>query len=84
MVIGVYTFAETTPDPRTGRTISAAERIRDLLEEIELADQVGLDGYGVGEHRPRVSVGPVVRRRPRGRHGFLRSPGRRQPSRIPP
>lgn len=53
MEIGIYTFAETTPDPRTGRTrrtISAAERMRDLLEEIELADQVGLDVYGVGEH----------------------------------
>ena len=50
MEIGLYTFAETTPDPHTGRTISAAERLRDLLEEIELADQVGLDVFGVGEH----------------------------------
>lgn len=57
MEIGVYTFAENTPDPRTGRTISAAERMRDLLEEIELADQVGLDVYGVGEHhRPDFVV----------------------------
>jgi probable LLM family oxidoreductase len=57
MQIGIYTFAETTPDPRTGRTISAAERLRDLLEEIELADQVGLDVYGVGEHhRPDFVV----------------------------
>jgi len=50
MEIGVYTFAETTPDPRTGQTISAAQRLRDLIEEIELADQVGLDVFGVGEH----------------------------------
>jgi probable LLM family oxidoreductase len=57
MQIGIYTFAETTPDPRTGRTISAAERLRDLLEEIELADQVGLDVFGVGEHhRPDFVV----------------------------
>jgi len=50
MELGVYTFAEATPDPATGRTISAADRLRDLLEEIELADQVGLDVFGVGEH----------------------------------
>lgn len=50
MELGIYTFAETTPDPATGRTIGAAERLRDLLEEIELADQVGLDVFGVGEH----------------------------------
>jgi probable LLM family oxidoreductase len=48
--IGIYTFAETTPDPDTGRNASAAERLRDLLEEAELADQLGLDVYGVGEH----------------------------------
>jgi probable LLM family oxidoreductase len=57
MQLGIYTFAETTPDPETGRTISAAARLRDLLEEIELADQVGLDVFGVGEHhRPDFVV----------------------------
>lgn len=57
MQIGVYTFAETTPDPRTGRVISSAQRLRDLMEEIELADQVGLDVFGVGEHhRPDFAV----------------------------
>src|SRR6187455_987 len=57
MELGIYTFAETTPDPATGRTVSASERLRDLLEEIELADQVGLDVYGVGEHhRPDYAV----------------------------
>lgn len=57
MEIGLYTFAETTPDPATGRTMSARQRLRDLLEEIELADQVGLDVYGVGEHhRPDFVV----------------------------
>jgi alkanesulfonate monooxygenase SsuD/methylene tetrahydromethanopterin reductase-like flavin-dependent oxidoreductase (luciferase family) len=50
MQIGIYTFAETTPDVRTGQTVSSAQRLRDLLEEIELADQVGLDVFGVGEH----------------------------------
>lgn len=57
MELGIYTFAETTPDPRTGRTVSSAQRLRDLLEEIELADQVGLDVFGVGEHhRPDFAV----------------------------
>src|SRR2546425_6188487 len=48
--LGIYSFGERTPDPKTGRTITAEERIRRLLEEIELADQVGLDVFGVGEH----------------------------------
>jgi probable LLM family oxidoreductase len=57
MEIGVYTFAETTPDPQTRAIISSAQRLRDLMEEIELADQVGLDVFGVGEHhRPDFSV----------------------------
>jgi probable LLM family oxidoreductase len=55
--LGIYTFGETTPEPGTGRTVSAQERLSDLLEEIELADQVGLDVFGIGEHhRPDFSV----------------------------
>ncbi len=50
MELGVYTFADLMPDPRTGRAIGPAQRLRDLMEEIELADQVGLDVFGVGEH----------------------------------
>src|SRR3712207_4171153 len=51
MEIGIYTFAETPFDARTGQTAAAArQRLRDLVEEIELADQVGLDVFGVGEH----------------------------------
>src|ERR671914_427804 len=51
MEIGIYTFAETPFDPHTGQTAAAAgQRLRDLIEEIELADQVGLDVFGVGEH----------------------------------
>lgn len=49
MELGIYTFGETTPDAQ-GATISTAQRLRDLLEEVELADQVGLDVFGVGEH----------------------------------
>lgn len=50
MEIGLSTFVETTPDVTTGETISHAERLREIVEEIVLADKVGLDVYGVGEH----------------------------------
>ena len=57
MEIGIYTFAEVTPDPLTGKTISTHQRIRNLMEEIELAEQVGLDVFAVGEHhRPDFAV----------------------------
>src|SRR3954452_22852415 len=50
MEIGIYTFGELTSG-------DAGQRMRDLLEEIELADQVGLDVFGVGEHhRPDFVV----------------------------
>jgi probable LLM family oxidoreductase len=48
--LGVYTFAELDEQ-------GPAERMRELLEEIELAEQVGLDVFGVGEHhRPDFVV----------------------------
>lgn len=50
MEIGITTFVETTPDVETGEVKSHAERIREVVEEIVLADQVGLDVFGVGEH----------------------------------
>ncbi|MBB6099916.1 putative LLM family oxidoreductase [Deinobacterium chartae] len=55
--IGIYTFGERTPDPASGQLVSAEQRIRDLLEEVELADQAGLDVFGLGEHhRPDYVV----------------------------
>lgn len=48
MEIGISTFVETNPDVKTGELISHAQRIRDVVEEIVLADEVGLDVYGVG------------------------------------
>lgn len=53
MEIGISTFVETTPDVHTGKVISHAERLREVVEEIILADQVGLDVFGVGEHHRR-------------------------------
>ena len=60
--LGIYSFAELTPDPATGALISPEQRLRNLLETIELADQVGLDVFGLGEHhRPDfVSSAPAV------------------------
>ncbi len=62
MELGIYSFAETTPDPNSGETIGASERLRNLVEEIRLADDVGLDVFGLGEHhRPDfASSAPVV------------------------
>ena len=51
MELGLYTFVERSP------TVPAEQRMRDLMAEIELADQVGLDVFGVGEHhRPDYIV----------------------------
>lgn len=48
--LGISTFGEITELEGTGQTYSHAERIRQLVAEIELADKVGLDVYGIGEH----------------------------------
>ena len=50
MELGIYTFAETRHDTARGTFSGAGERLRHLIEEIELADEVGLDVFGVGEH----------------------------------
>jgi probable LLM family oxidoreductase len=50
MEIGITTFVENTPDPATGNLLSPHERMMNLLEEIELADQLGLDLFAIGEH----------------------------------
>lgn len=57
MEIGITTFVENTPDPRTGNMLAASQRMANLMEEVELADQVGLDVFAVGEHhRPDFVV----------------------------
>uniref|UniRef100_UPI0028DC26A2 LLM class flavin-dependent oxidoreductase n=1 Tax=uncultured Bifidobacterium sp. TaxID=165187 RepID=UPI0028DC26A2 len=50
MEIGILTFGEVTRDPDTGRTPSPRQRLLDTLEQARLADEVGLDVFGVGEH----------------------------------
>jgi probable LLM family oxidoreductase len=50
MQIGVDSFGAVISDPATGLTVSARQRVDNLLDEIVLADQVGLDVFGIGEH----------------------------------
>ena len=48
--IGLNSFVGLMPDPITGQKLDPAVRMKNVLEEIELADQVGLDVFGLGEH----------------------------------
>ena len=57
MELGISTFVELTPDPLTGKTISPRQRIQNLMEEVQLADQLELDVFAIGEHhRPDFLV----------------------------
>ena len=62
MQIGIDSFAASISDPVTGVALSPAERMKNLLAEIELADQVGLDVFGIGEHHRRefLDAAPAV------------------------
>jgi probable LLM family oxidoreductase len=62
MQIGVDSFAAAISDPATGLAVSPVERMLHLLEEIELADKVGLDVFGIGEHHRAefLDSAPVV------------------------
>ena len=62
MEIGVYSFVAATANASGEATVTPAQRLRDLIEEIELADQVGLDVFGIGEHHrvEYVSSAPAV------------------------
>ncbi len=50
MEIGIYTFADIGTHPVTRETISPRQRMMNLMEEIALADQLGLDVFALGEH----------------------------------
>ena len=61
--IGLFTFGEITADPATGRPLDPAVRLREFIDLAVLADQAGLDVFGVGEHhRPDFAIAspPVV------------------------
>jgi probable LLM family oxidoreductase len=51
------TFGEVTEDPTTGRLPSPRRRVRETIEQARVADQVGLDVFGVGEHHRSDFVG---------------------------
>ncbi len=50
MEIGIYTFADITPDPHTGKAVSTEQRFAEIVAAARLADAVGLDVFGLGEH----------------------------------
>ena len=64
MEIGIGAFGDANTHPVTGKRISEAQAIRNVVEAIVLADEVGLDWFGVGEHHtaefPVSSAVPVL------------------------
>lgn len=57
MEIGIYTLGDLCPNPVTGETISAGQRLEEIMAAAKLADEAGLDVFGVGEHhRPDYAV----------------------------
>ncbi|WP_066064498.1 LLM class flavin-dependent oxidoreductase [Neobacillus soli] len=61
--IGIYKLGDIGLDPQTGKTISARQRIKEIIEAAKLADEAGLDVFGVGEHHRldyATSAVPVV------------------------
>jgi probable LLM family oxidoreductase len=70
MQIGIDSFIAAVPDSLTGQNVAPADRLTHLLEEIALADEVGLDVFGLGEHHraefldsaPEVILGAAAAR----------------------
>ncbi|MBN8576083.1 MAG: LLM class flavin-dependent oxidoreductase [Cytophagales bacterium] len=68
MELGLYTFADVAPDHVAGRALNTNQRFKNLLEEIQLADQLGLDVFALGEHHreeyaisaPAVALGAAA------------------------
>ena len=50
MEIGISLFGEVTPDNVSGKAVNAQKAVKDILQQIKLADEVGLDVFAVGEH----------------------------------
>lgn len=62
MQIGLDSFIALTPDTGSGALRSPAQRMADLLAEVETADRAGLDVFGIGEHHRRdfLDASPAV------------------------
>jgi len=50
MELGISTFGDVIADGKAGNAINAHKRVQELLEEVKLADEVGLDVFAFGEH----------------------------------
>jgi alkanesulfonate monooxygenase SsuD/methylene tetrahydromethanopterin reductase-like flavin-dependent oxidoreductase (luciferase family) len=50
MELGIGMFGDSRIDPVTGQIQAAQDRMKEIIEEIKLMDQVGLDFFGIGEH----------------------------------
>jgi len=60
---GLYSFGELTPDPQSGKAISAQQRLADILAAAKLADEAGFDVFAIGEHHRldmAIAATPVV------------------------
>lgn len=63
MELGLYTFGDLVVDPVSAKAATAATRLREVVEAAKLADESGLDVFGVGEHHRldcAISSPPVV------------------------
>jgi alkanesulfonate monooxygenase SsuD/methylene tetrahydromethanopterin reductase-like flavin-dependent oxidoreductase (luciferase family) len=63
MELGIYSFGDRRRNSQSGERISDEQRMQELLAEIRLADEVGLDIYGLGEHHRDeyvISAPPIV------------------------
>lgn len=57
MELGIGMFGDLSFDAKTGKPRPAGLKLREILEQIKLADEVGLDVFGLGEHhRPDYAV----------------------------
>jgi probable LLM family oxidoreductase len=50
MEFGLYTFGDLVANPATGAPVSASQRLEEIIAAAKLADDAGLDVFGVGEH----------------------------------
>jgi hypothetical protein len=57
MQLGAYTFVETRRDPLTGEPVDVDKSLADVIEQIELADRVGLDVFGPSRTSPARLLG---------------------------
>ncbi|WP_413533317.1 Atu2307/SP_0267 family LLM class monooxygenase [Empedobacter brevis] len=57
MELGIGMFGDLHIDPKTGYTQSPQQRMTEIIEEVKLMDEVGVDFFGIGEHhRPDYAV----------------------------